>query len=142
MIIFRLWFILNYHLPYFMLFLRHDLLLFNQHATSALCYGIKTWTSPNVTLLCLLRRKYQKVAHPKWIIRKNLRKHGTTYIKLEKCHWNYNPLRDHRRRSCKISLKALWNMYSIHYVTNREQHLYKLKKLTLVKLLFFSFNYR
>ena len=33
-------------------------------------------------------------------------------------------------------------MYPIHYVTIREQHLYKLKKLTLVKVLFFSFNYR
>ena len=37
----RLWSHMNCLLPNFMLFLRHDMLLFNQNATGTLGYGIK-----------------------------------------------------------------------------------------------------
>ena len=63
MIIFRLWFILNYHLPYLMLFLRHDLLerWFER-------YSLK-WSN-SVYLCSYLKMKMGNLLHLSKVMRK------------------------------------------------------------------------
>ena len=123
-----------------MLFLRHDLFLFNQHATGTLCYGIKAHEHLQ-TDTEFVKKKISKGCTPEV---NNQEKHEKTWCYIHQAGKASLKLDPSERPSTKI-LQDILNStleYPIHYVTIREQHLYKLKKLTLVKILFFSFNYR